>query len=162
MRAALIGAAGADVGAQRADLLCERTVARDRICAQPAHCRAIDTAGRTLIDAFLADHVRETVAALGRAIVAGVDAIFRTLVQMMAHGVCPSVDFNLLIYRQSISSSVRCRTQRRAAGAVNRIKHGIDNIIWQRCKSKVALPTTRSGNLLFAVLISPPRACGGN
>lgn len=79
----------ADVRAQPASLLGERTVAGDRIDAQPADRRAFNAAGRTVIFAFLADHVRETVAALNRAVVTGCDAVPGALVQMMTHIVFP-------------------------------------------------------------------------
>ena len=85
MLAALFRTPVADVRAQLADLLGERTVAGDRIGAQPANRHALDTTGRTFIFAILADHVRETVAALGRAVVAGVDAVRGILVQMITH-----------------------------------------------------------------------------
>ena len=85
MRAALFRTPLADVRAQFANLLGERTVAGDRIGAQPADRRALDAAGRTVIFAVLADHVRETVAALGRAVVAGGDAVLGALVQRMTH-----------------------------------------------------------------------------
>jgi len=85
MRVALFRAPVADVRAQLASLLGERTVAGDRIDAQPADRQALDAAGRTAIFAFLADHVRETVAALGRAVVARGDATLGALVQRMTH-----------------------------------------------------------------------------
>ena len=85
MRAALFRAPVADVRAQLAGLLGERTVAGDRIAAQPADCRTLDTAGRTLVFAFFAHHVRKAIAALGRAHITGVDAVFGILVQMMTH-----------------------------------------------------------------------------
>ena len=80
MRVALFRTPVADVRAQFANLLGERTVADDRIGAQPADRRAFDAAGRAGIFAFLADHVRETVAALSRAEVAGINAVFGELV----------------------------------------------------------------------------------
>ena len=89
MRVALFRTPVADVRAQLARLLGERTVAGDRIDAQPADRRALDAASRTAILAFLADHVRETVAALGRAVVAGGDAVLGALVKMMIHVVFP-------------------------------------------------------------------------
>ena len=85
MRVALFRTPIADVRAQLASLLGERTVAGDRIDAQPADRQALDAAGRTAIFAFLADHVRETVAALGRAVVARGDAVLGALVQRMIH-----------------------------------------------------------------------------
>ena len=87
MLAALFRTPVADVRAQLADLLGERTVAGNRIGAQAADRRAFDAAGRTVIFAFLADHVRETVAALCRTVVASGDAVFCVLVQMIIHGV---------------------------------------------------------------------------
>lgn len=75
MRAALFRTPVANVRAQFADLLGEPSVAGDRIGAQTADRRALDAAGRTVIFAFLADHVREAVAALSRAVVAGGETI---------------------------------------------------------------------------------------
>jgi hypothetical protein len=92
MRVALFRTPVADVRAQFADLLCERTVSGNRIGAQAADRRALYAAGRAVIFALLANHVRETVAALGRTIVAGVDAVHCILVQMMSHGASPFID----------------------------------------------------------------------
>ena len=92
MRATLFGTPLADVRAQLADLLGKRAIAGDRIGAQSADCRALDTAGRTGVFAFLADHMRETVAALGGTVIAGGNAVFGVLVQMMTHGVIPFVE----------------------------------------------------------------------
>ena len=92
MRVALFRAPVANVRAQLASLLDERTVAGDRIDAQPADRRALDAAGRTVIFTFLTDHLRETVAALGRAVVAGGDAVLGALVKMMTHVVLPLVE----------------------------------------------------------------------
>ena len=92
MRVALFRAPVADVRAQRASLLGKRTIAGYRIDAQSADRRALDAAGRTAIFAFLADHVRETDAALGRAVVAGGDAVLGALVQMITHVVFPLLD----------------------------------------------------------------------
>ena len=89
VRAALFCAPVADVRAQLAGLLGERTIAGHRIGTQPADRRALDAASRAIIHAFLADHVGETVAAFGRAIVTGGNAVFGALVQMMTHGVFP-------------------------------------------------------------------------
>ena len=80
MRVALFRTPVANVRAQLADLLGERTVAGDRIGAQTADRRALDAAGRAVILAILADHVRETVAALGRTIVAGGNAVLGVLI----------------------------------------------------------------------------------
>ena len=92
MRVALFCTPVADVCAQLANLLGERTVAGDRIDAQPADRRALDAAGRTVIFAFLTDHLCETVAALGRAVVAGGDAVLGALVQLMTHVGLPLVE----------------------------------------------------------------------
>ena len=92
MRVALLGTPVADVSAQLAGLLGERTVASHCVGAQPADRRALDTAGRTGIVAFLADHVREAIAAFGSAVVAGFDTVLGTLVQMMTHDVVPSIE----------------------------------------------------------------------
>ena len=92
MRVALFRTPVANVRAQFASLLDERTVAGDRIDAQPADRRALDAAGRTVIFTFLTDHLRETVAALGRAVVAGGDAVLGALVKMMIHVAFPFVE----------------------------------------------------------------------
>jgi hypothetical protein len=92
MLAALFRTPVAYVRAQLAYLLGERTVAGDRVGAQTADSRALDAAGRTVIFACLAAHVRETIAALGRAVVAGGDAVLGALVQMITHCVSPLVD----------------------------------------------------------------------
>src|SRR5665811_2037308 len=76
---------------QLAELLGEWTVAGDRVGAQPADRRALDAASGTRVGAGLADHVRETVAARGRAVVARGDTVLGALVQMISHGVSPSV-----------------------------------------------------------------------
>ena len=81
-----------DVRAQLAELLGERTVAGDRVGAEPADRRALDTARGTGVAAGLAGHKRETVAALGRAVVAGGDAVFGALVQRITHVVFPLVE----------------------------------------------------------------------
>jgi|ERR1019366_1010542 hypothetical protein len=80
MLAALFRTPIADVRAKLAYLLGERTVAGDRVGAQTADCRALDTAGRTVVFACLSAHVRETIAALGRAVVASGDAVPGALV----------------------------------------------------------------------------------
>ena len=92
MRVALLGTPIADVSAQLADLLGERTVAGHCIGAQSTDRRTLDAAGRTRIVAFLADHMREAIAAFGRAVVAYVDTVFGALVQMMTPGVFPSIE----------------------------------------------------------------------
>ena len=86
-RGAFLRAPIADVRAQLADLLGEWAVAGDRIGAHPADSRALDAAGRTLALALLADHVGETGPTLGRAIVAGFDAVLGARFKMFCHGV---------------------------------------------------------------------------
>jgi len=90
--AALFCTPVADVRAQLAYLLGERTVAGDRVSAQTADRRALDAAGRAVIFACLAAHVRETIAALGRAVIAGGDAFLGALVQMVTHCVSPLIE----------------------------------------------------------------------
>lgn len=85
LRIALFRAPVANVRAQLANLLSEWAVAGDGIGAQATDRRALNAAGRTGIDAFLADHVRKTVTALGGAKVAGGDAVLSVLIQMMTH-----------------------------------------------------------------------------
>jgi hypothetical protein len=92
MLAALFRTPVADVRAQLANLLDERTIAGDRVGAQTADRRTLDAAGRTVIFACLAAHVRETIAALGRTVVADGDAVLPALVQMIIHGVSPLLD----------------------------------------------------------------------
>ena len=89
MLATFFGTPIADVRAKFANLFGERIVAGNCVGAQPANRGTLDTAGRTGIRAFLSDHVVKTTAALGRAVVAGGDAIFGVLFQMMTHGVFP-------------------------------------------------------------------------
>jgi len=82
----------ANIRAQLANLLGKRTVAGNRVGAQAADRRALDATGRTVIFACLAAHVRETIAAVGRAVVAGGDAVLGALVQMVTHCVSPLVN----------------------------------------------------------------------
>ncbi len=85
MRVTLFRTPVADVCAELAYLLGERTVARDRISAQPADRCALDAAGRAVIFALDADHVRETNAALGCAEIAGVHTSFAEFVWLVIH-----------------------------------------------------------------------------
>ena len=78
--AALFCTPVANVRAQLANLLSERTIAGDCIGAQTANRRALNATSWTSIFAFFTAHVCKTIAALGRAVIAGGDAIFRTLV----------------------------------------------------------------------------------
>jgi len=80
MRVALFLAPVANVGAQFAYLLGEGAITGDCIGAQSTDCGTLDAARRAVIFALGADHVRETVAALGGAEVAGIDAVFGELV----------------------------------------------------------------------------------
>ena len=121
MRVALFRAPVADVRAQLADLLGERTVAGDRIGAKPADRRALNATGRTLIFAVFADHVRETVAALGRAVVAGVDAVFGALVRRIAHVVFP-LDQRAQ-FPGRLDNNVRFKLQGRPCRLLIQIKH---------------------------------------
>ena len=89
VRTTLFGAPIADIRAQLADLLGEWTVAGDSVRAQAADRRALDAAGRAVIYAFLADHVREAVAALGSAVVAGGNTVYGVLVKRVIHDTCP-------------------------------------------------------------------------
>jgi hypothetical protein len=95
MLAALFRTPVADIRSQLANLLGERAVAGDRIGAQTANRRALGTAGRTVIFACLAAHVRETNAALGRAVVASGNAVLGALVHMITHCVSPLVDLEM-------------------------------------------------------------------
>ena len=95
MLAALFRTPVANVRAQLANLLGKRTVAGDRVGAQTADRRTLDAAGRTVIFACLAAHVRETIAALGRAVVAGGDAVLGALVHMITHCLSPLVDLEM-------------------------------------------------------------------
>lgn len=85
VRLTLFRAPVADLRAQLANLLRERTVAGDCIGAQAADRRALDTARGTVIMAVLTNHVCETIAAFGRAVVAGGDAVLGVFIQMMTH-----------------------------------------------------------------------------
>jgi hypothetical protein len=75
----------ANVRAQAANLFDEGAIAHDCISAQAADCGTFNTAGWACVDAFLADHVRKTSAALRCAKVAGVDAGLGILIQMATH-----------------------------------------------------------------------------
>jgi hypothetical protein len=88
---AFLGTPVADVRAQLAELLGERTVASDCVAAEPADRRALDTACGTGIGAGLAGHMCEAVATFGRAVITRGDAILGSLVQMFTHGESPSV-----------------------------------------------------------------------
>lgn len=100
----------ADICAQLANLLGKRTVAGNRISAQTANRCALDAAGRTVIFACLAAHVRETIAALGCTIVTGGDAVLRALVQMIIHGGSPWVDCEMqsVARKNNYSVSIGC------------------------------------------------------
>lgn len=50
-----------------------------------AHRGALDAAGGTVVVALHPDHMRETSPALGRAIIAGIDAVFGKLIQWVIH-----------------------------------------------------------------------------
>jgi hypothetical protein len=89
VRVALLGTPVANLRAQCTDFLLERAIARHGIRAQPTHGRALDATGRTIVRAFLADHVRKTVAAFGGAFVARGDAGFDSFSQVMAHDETP-------------------------------------------------------------------------
>ncbi len=91
VRPAFLGATDAEVRAQLAELLGERTVTGDRVAAEPADRGALDTAGGTGVGAGLAGHVRETVATFGRAVITRGDAVLGSLVQMLTHGMSPSL-----------------------------------------------------------------------
>ena len=80
MRATLFCTPVADVRTQLADLLGKRAVSGDSIGAESADCGALDTTGRTVIVTLPANHVCETIAALGRAEIAGVNAVFSELI----------------------------------------------------------------------------------
>jgi len=95
MLAALFRTPVADIRAQLANLLGERTVAGDRVGAQTANRRAFDAAGRAVIFACLAGHLSETIAALGRAVVADGNAVLGALVHMITHCVSPLVDLEM-------------------------------------------------------------------
>jgi hypothetical protein len=85
MRIAFLCAPIANVGAQRAELFCERTLPRYRIATESGDGRALDAARWAIIRAGFASHMRETASAFCRAIVARRDAILRRLIEMVAH-----------------------------------------------------------------------------
>jgi len=87
VRIAFLGAPIADVGAQRAELLGKGAVARYRIATESGDGGALNAARRAIIGAGLAGHMRETMAAFCRAVVARGDAILRRLIEMVAHDV---------------------------------------------------------------------------
>jgi len=73
--ATFFGTPFAHVCAQRADLFGKRAVACDRIGTESAERDAINATGRARVHAFLADHMREAVAASGTTVVTSADAI---------------------------------------------------------------------------------------
>jgi len=79
----------ANVRAQLAKLFGKWAVACSRVRAQATDRCAFNTTCRTGIDAFLANHVRKTIAACSGANVAGVDAVLGVLIQVMAHEETP-------------------------------------------------------------------------
>jgi hypothetical protein len=79
----------ANVSAKLANLFGKWAVACGRVSAQAADRCAFNTAGRTGIDAFLADHVRKAITARSGAEVASVNAVLGVLVQVMTHGETP-------------------------------------------------------------------------
>jgi len=87
MCVALLFAPVANVCTQLANLLSERTVARYRVGAKVAYRCALNTAGGTVICALGANHMRKTNAALGRASIAGGNAVLGKLVHWMIHSV---------------------------------------------------------------------------
>jgi hypothetical protein len=87
VRIAFLCAPIADVGAQRAKLLRERTLPRYRIATESSDGSALNAARRAIIGASLASHMRETVAAFRRTFVARGNAILRCLIEMVAHDV---------------------------------------------------------------------------
>jgi hypothetical protein len=92
VRVAFLPAPITDLRAQFAQLLGERAVARDRVAAEPTNRRALDAARRTGALALLAGHMRETVPAFGRALVACVDAGLFVPSQMFTHDVASIVE----------------------------------------------------------------------
>jgi hypothetical protein len=67
----------------------EWAVASDSVGAQAADGSAFNATRWTSIDAFLAHHVRKADAALGGAEVAGVNAVFCVLIQVVTHDEVP-------------------------------------------------------------------------
>ena len=85
MRVALFLAPVANVGAQFAYLLGEGAITGNCISAQSTDCGTLDAARRTVVVALNPDHMCEAVAALGRAEITGVDAVFGELVHSVIH-----------------------------------------------------------------------------
>ena len=79
VRAAFFRTPIANVRAQLAQLFGERTVTGNRVGAKPADRRAFDTTCGAGVGARFANHMRKTVAACGRAVIAGGDAILVAL-----------------------------------------------------------------------------------
>jgi len=121
----------ADVRAQLANLLGERTVAGYRINAQSADHRALDAAGRTAVFAFLTHHVRKADTALYRAVVAGFDAVPSILVQMMTH--IDFLNWRLEILPTAIEANLSCRgmccSQHRIDSTVGHIRVDLEHMI---------------------------------
>ena len=89
MSTTLLCAPVANVRTQRAKLFGKWAVACGRVSAQAADRCAFNTAGRTGVEAFLAHHVRKTIAARSGADIAGVDAVLGVLIQVMTHDETP-------------------------------------------------------------------------
>ena len=85
MRIALFLAPVTNIGAQFAYLFGKGTIAGDCISAQSTNCGTLDAAGWAVILALHPDHVCEAVAALGRAEITGIDAVFGELVHRVIH-----------------------------------------------------------------------------
>jgi len=85
MRVALFLTPVADISAQFAYLLGEGAITGNRIGAQSTDCGTLDTARGAVVFALDTDHMCEAIAALGRAEVAGVDAVFGELVHSVIH-----------------------------------------------------------------------------
>ena len=79
VRAAFFRTPIANVRAQLTQLFGERTVTGNSVGAKPADRRAFDTARGAGVGARFPDHMRKAVAACGRAVIAGGDAILVAL-----------------------------------------------------------------------------------
>lgn len=151
MRAALFRAPSADVRAQLARLLGERAVAGDRIGAQPADRRALDAAGWTVIGALSAGHVRETDAARGCAVVAGVDAVHGAWLKEMVHCVFPWLEIGRKWRARDacavISTVTRRPTPRSISAVRTRSSKGGDGLVRaagrERIHFRMTTQTTR-------------------
>ena len=87
-----IGTSTADICTECANLFGEPTMASTCVGTQAATCRAFHATRRARVLAFRANHVGEATAALGCAIVAGINTGLGIRLNRVPHGVAPWVE----------------------------------------------------------------------